>query len=63
MPMVHIQLFPGRTREQKAKAVAEITAAIERTLGATPQSTDIIFMEVPKSEWARGGLLFDESGR
>jgi 4-oxalocrotonate tautomerase len=60
MPMVHVQMFPGRTRQQKADAAREITAAIERTLGAKPEATDIIFVEVGKSDWAHAGKLADE---
>ena len=33
MPMVRIELFPGRTCEQKARAAREITEAMQRTLG------------------------------
>ena len=60
MPMVKIELFPGRTREQKARAAREITDAIQRTLGAPPEATDIIFVEVAKSDWASAGKLADE---
>ena len=61
MPMVRIELFSGRTREQKAAAAREITAAIARTLGATPEATDIIFVDVEKADCARGGKLADET--
>ena len=61
MPMVHVEMFPGRTREQKINAAREITAAIHRTLGAPPEATDIIFVEIPKAHWASGGKLADES--
>ena len=61
MPLVRVELFPGRTRAQKAKAALAITQAIERTLGAAPAATDVIFVEVAKSDWARAGKLFDES--
>jgi 4-oxalocrotonate tautomerase len=59
MPMVRIEMFPGRTRQQKEAAAREITAAIERTLGAKPDATDIIFVEVAKSDWAHAGKLAD----
>lgn len=59
MPIVHIELLPGRTREQKASAALEITHALERTLGASPQTTDVIFVEVEKHNWAREGKLFE----
>jgi 4-oxalocrotonate tautomerase len=60
MPMVRIEMFPGRTREQKANAAREVTAALQRTIGATPEATDIIFVEVAKSDWASAGKLADE---
>ncbi|HZS81868.1 MAG TPA: tautomerase family protein [Stellaceae bacterium] len=61
MPMVRIELLPGRTREQKARAAREITDAIVRTLGAKPEATQIVFAEVARSDWATAGKLADES--
>lgn len=59
MPIVKIELFEGRTREQKAKAAKEITEAVGRTLGASPESTHVIFTDVSKSDWANAGKLAD----
>lgn len=61
MPIVKVELFEGRTREQKAKAAKEITEAVNRTLGAKPESTHVIFADVSKSDWAHAGKLADES--
>ena len=61
MPMVRIELFPGRTREQKAKAAREITEVVVRTLGARPEATEIVFVEVERSDWATAGKLADDS--
>jgi 4-oxalocrotonate tautomerase len=61
MPIVKVELLAGRTREQKAKAAREITDAIERTLGAKPESTLVVFTDVERSDWAKGGKLLDES--
>jgi len=60
MPIVRIELFAGRTREQKAKAAKEVTEALTRTIGAKPESTDVIFVDVEKSDWASAGKLSDE---
>lgn len=60
MPIVRIELFAGRTREQKVKAAKEITDAVARTLGAAPESTHVIFADVSKSDWANAGKLADE---
>lgn len=61
MPMVRVELLPGRTREQKASAAREITDAIARTLGAKPEATQVVFIEVEKSDWATAGKLLDAS--
>ena len=61
MPNVRIELYAGRTREQKAKAAKEVTEALSRTLGTTPAGTQVIFVDVEKYDWATGGKLADES--
>jgi 4-oxalocrotonate tautomerase len=60
MPIVRVELFEGRTREQKAKAAKEITEVVARALGASPESTHVIFADVSKSDWANAGKLADE---
>ena len=45
MPTIHIELFEGRTPEQKrdlAKAITEVTV---QTLGGSAESVDIIFVD------------------
>lgn len=63
MPTITIKMFPGRTVEEKRKLVEAITNDVVRILGpsgATRKGTIIIFEEVPKSNYARGGILFSE---
>jgi 4-oxalocrotonate tautomerase len=57
-------MFPGRTVEEKRKLAEAITKDVVELLGksgATPEGTIIIFEEVPKSNYARGGILFSEN--
>lgn len=61
MPMVRIELFKGRTREQKARAAKEVTEALARTIGSKPEATQVIFVDVEKADWADNGKLCDES--
>ncbi len=61
MPMVRIELFSGRTREQKARCAKEVTDALARTIGSKPEATQIIFVDVAKADWADNGKLCDES--
>ncbi len=60
MPMVRVEMYAGRTREQKARAAKEITEAVQRTLGAKPEATQIIFVDIEKSNWASNATLNDE---
>jgi 4-oxalocrotonate tautomerase len=60
MPTIHIELFEGRTPEQKrdlAKAITEVTV---QTLGGSAESVDIIFVDVKRQDWATGGVLWSD---
>ena len=60
MPTINVQLFEGRTADQKrafAKAVTEATCV---TLGASPESVVIIIQEVKTENWATGGTLWSD---
>lgn len=60
MPLIHVSLWPGRTKEQKAQLVKAITESVGKILGAPPEATTIIFQEVSKDSWANGGELFSD---
>ena len=60
MPTINVQLFEGRTQEQKRAFVQAITEATVRTLGATPESVDILLHEIKRENWATAGKLWSE---
>jgi 4-oxalocrotonate tautomerase len=60
MPTIRVELFEGRTPEQKAALAREITAACVRVLGGQPGSIDILFYDIQRSDWATGGTLWSE---
>jgi 4-oxalocrotonate tautomerase len=60
MPTIRIELFEGRTAEQKAALAQEITEACVRVLGGAPGSVDILFYEIARSDWATGGVLWSQ---
>ncbi len=60
MPTYHIEMFEGRTNEQKKKLVAEITRVTVEVLGGSPESVDIIITDVKRENWATGGKLWSE---
>ena len=60
MPTFHIELFEGRTLDQKRKLVEEITRVTSEVLGSAPESVDIIITDVKRENWATGGKLWSE---
>lgn len=60
MPVVTVQLWPGRTKEQKRKLVKAITQAMVDHADAKPTHLHVILQEVPKEDWALAGVMGDE---
>ncbi|HET9578434.1 MAG TPA: tautomerase family protein [Usitatibacter sp.] len=57
MPMVRIELHKGRTTEQKTACAKEIVRAIQQHLNAPPEATQVVFVDVEKSDWMLGATL------
>lgn len=60
MPTMHIELFAGRSPEQKSELVAALTRETCRVLGCEPGAIDIILIDIPRENWATGGKLWSE---
>lgn len=60
MPTFHIELFAGRTLEQKREFVRAITKATCESLGVEPGSVEIILSDVKRENWATGGKLWSD---
>jgi 4-oxalocrotonate tautomerase len=57
LPIIRIEMWPGRTHAQKAELAKVITDAMVNITNTTPGSTIIVFEDVPKDNWAQSGLL------
>ncbi|HHY16525.1 MAG TPA: 4-oxalocrotonate tautomerase [Firmicutes bacterium] len=57
MPIVQIELIEGRTIDQKKTMAKEVTDAIVRSLGVTPDAVRIIMRDMKKEDFAVGGKL------
>ena len=57
MPVVTVQLWEGRTLEQKRALVEAITAAMVEHAGARPDALHVILQEIPRENWGRAGVL------
>ena len=60
MPTIRVELFEGRTPEQKKKLVAEVTRVTVEVLGGSPESVDILITDIKRENWATGGKLWSE---
>ena len=57
MPIVKIELYAGRTKEQKAELAKAITDAVVNIARTTADETIVIFTDVERENWAKGGTL------
>ncbi len=57
MPTVTIDMYEGRSSEQKRELVKEITGAVTRICKVEPVAVTIIIHDLPKSNIAKSGIL------
>ncbi len=60
MPTIHVELFSGRTLEQKRALALALTDATVKTLGGSADSVDVIFSDVQRHDWATAGVLWSD---
>ena len=59
MPVVIIEMWEGRTIEQKKQLVEGITSAFTK-ISVPPEALHIIIKDNPKHNWGTGGKLASE---
>jgi len=57
MPVVTVQMWSGRTTEQKRRLVRAITDAMVEHADCKPEHLHVIIQDVPKDSWGRAGVL------
>ena len=57
MPLIRVEMYVGRTPEQKAALVRELTDASVRALGVGAPSVEVMIFEIERRHWAAGGVL------
>ncbi len=55
MPIVNIQLYEGRTQEQKDQIAKGVAETISRVADVPMEATVVIFSDTSKSDWHVGG--------
>ena len=59
MPIVTVEMWEGRTLEQKKQLVEGITSSFVK-IGTSPEVVQVILKDNPKRNWAIGGKLSSE---
>ncbi len=57
MPFVHVELFEGRTLEQKTAIAKEITESIAKHAGAPKSAINVIFTDLPEGTLFQSGEM------
>ncbi|MDO8568576.1 MAG: 2-hydroxymuconate tautomerase [Dehalococcoidales bacterium] len=60
MPVVIVEMWEGRTVEQKRQLAADITSSFVK-IGTPADKVQIILRDIAKQNWAIGGKLCSET--
>ena len=63
MPTVNIQVFEGRTVDEKRKLAEKVTVAVTEALNVPPEAVRIMISEMPRENLAVAGVLNIDKGK
>ena len=60
MPVIKVEMWEGRTIEQKKELVEVLSKETARISGCSVESVYVILEDVAKENWGAGGILCSE---
>ena len=60
MPVIRLELWEGRTLDQKRELVKVLTRETARILNKDPDAIYMVIQDVPMENWGAGGELCSE---
>lgn len=57
MPIIRVEMFEGRSLDQKRELVETLTKDMARISGCDESSVYVVIEEVKKENWGAGGAL------
>jgi 4-oxalocrotonate tautomerase len=63
MPIVHVEMFEGRSVEQKRELVRGITETVARVCGVSADGIHVLINEMSRENWGRGAVLHADRPR
>lgn len=61
MPVVHIYMYAGRTKEQKNEMVRRLSKNFQEVMNVKPESLNVLFHDLDKRDWGINGALASET--
>ena len=58
MPIIRVEMFTGRTNEQKKILVKELTESFIKSCGGNRESVDVIITDIEQKNWGKAGELY-----
>ncbi|MCY1380996.1 4-oxalocrotonate tautomerase family enzyme [compost metagenome] len=58
MPLITVELFPGRTPDKKRELIQALTDTYVEVCGGKPQAVTILLKEVDPADWGVGGRTY-----
>ena len=63
MPVVHVSLIKGRSKEVKKAIAQDVTESIHKHSGAPKEAITVVFHDIDGDSWAAGGTLFSDRAK
>jgi 4-oxalocrotonate tautomerase len=60
MPIVTIDIWAGRSKEDKKKLIVAVTKAVAESIGCPAQHVNVVINEQPRENWGVGGVQASE---
>lgn len=60
MPIIRVEMWEGRTKEQKRELVETFSKEMARITGGSVESIYVVIEDVKKENWGVGGELCSE---
>ena len=61
MPIIRVEMWPGRSHAQKQEIARGITEVMVNVAKSSSEATIVIFEDIPKENWAQGGSLASDT--
>ena len=58
MPIIRVEMFTGRTDEQKKILVKDLTDSFIKSCGGNREAVDVIITDIEQKNWGKAGELY-----